>query len=255
MNRIQYTTTTTGTGALTLSVDTGYQALADSKFNQQNNSSIFSYVLIDADGANWEHGICSISGATLTRTSVLESTNSDAAISLSAGTHTVFLTRAGLEGMIIQQYFTVATPAAITGASDTPSFDTEAFDGIGAIPGEADISTDLPFSGTISSLLDRVSISRAVKATMWAHFTGNANGGMLGAKLDTYYGNNAFSGWTPNINSTAIVASVSTPWMGMRSAQNATAGIAVDNLNFTLYNNTGSSITPNAVHLLLEWMI
>ena len=89
-DRIKETTTTTGTGDITL-------AGAVAQFRTFNSSfgtlTFFYYVIIDADGVDWETGRGYLSASTtLVRAVVQKSSNADAAINLSAGTHTVFST-------------------------------------------------------------------------------------------------------------------------------------------------------------------
>ena len=87
-DRVKETTTTTGTGTITLAgAVTGYQA-----FSAIGNGNTTYYVIEDANGTGWEVGIgtYTLSGTTLARTTVLASTNSDSQITLSSGTHTVF---------------------------------------------------------------------------------------------------------------------------------------------------------------------
>lgn len=87
VNRAKMTTATTGTGTLTLgSAVDGYQTFADAGVA---DADVVRYVI--EDGSNWEigTGTYTASGTTLSRT-VSESSNSDAAISLS-GTATVFV--------------------------------------------------------------------------------------------------------------------------------------------------------------------
>jgi hypothetical protein len=89
-DRVQETTTTTGTGTLTLAgAATGYQSFA-----AVGDGNTCRYALEDASGTAWEVGIgtYTASGTTLARTTVLASSNSNAAITLSAGTHKVYLT-------------------------------------------------------------------------------------------------------------------------------------------------------------------
>jgi len=89
-DRVKETTTTTGTGTLTLAgAATGYQA-----FSAIGNANTCIYALEDANGTGWEVGIgtYTLSGTTLARTTILASSNSGSAISLSAGTHSVFVT-------------------------------------------------------------------------------------------------------------------------------------------------------------------
>jgi hypothetical protein len=89
-NRAKMSTATTGTGTLTLgSAVAGYQSFADAGVA---NGDVVRYVI--EDGNNWEigQGTYTSSGTTLSRT-VLESSNSDTAISLS-GSATVLITAA-----------------------------------------------------------------------------------------------------------------------------------------------------------------
>jgi len=88
-DRVKDTTTTTGTGTITLanSPPNGYQA-----FSSLGDGSTTYYAIEDADKTDWEVGLgtYTLSGHTLARTTVLASTNSNNAISLSSGEHTVF---------------------------------------------------------------------------------------------------------------------------------------------------------------------
>lgn len=102
-DRCRETSTTTGTGALTLAgATTGCRSF---------NSAVgvgpsFYYVLLDANGTGWEAGVGVLSDSThLTRTTVQKSSNSNAAISLSSGSHTVF--SALTEGWFTNQPFDV----------------------------------------------------------------------------------------------------------------------------------------------------
>jgi hypothetical protein len=84
-NRVQVTSTSTGTGAFTLgSAVTGYQNFAGVGDGNQ------TYYLI-TDGVNWETGIGTYtsSGTTLSRDRVFASSNSGALVNWGAGTKTV----------------------------------------------------------------------------------------------------------------------------------------------------------------------
>lgn len=91
-DRVKETSTTTGTGTLTLAgAASGYRA-----FSVVGDGNTCAYCIEDADGTSWEVGIgtYTLSGTTLARTTVLANDNGDtSAITLSSGTHTVFLTR------------------------------------------------------------------------------------------------------------------------------------------------------------------
>lgn len=87
-DRAHQTTTTTGAGTVTLiSPATGEQAI--SAIAQVGDP--VPYTILDANGTDWETGLAPLgSSSTLTR-GPLRSTNSNAAISLSSGTHQVFV--------------------------------------------------------------------------------------------------------------------------------------------------------------------
>ena len=90
-DRVKETTTTTGTGAVTLAgAASGFQAFSAGV----GNSNTTYYTIQDANGTAWEVGLGTLNAdsTTLTRTTVYESSNSDAAITLTSGTHTVFCT-------------------------------------------------------------------------------------------------------------------------------------------------------------------
>lgn len=86
-NRVQETTTTTGTGTITLAgAVAGYQSFAII-----GNTNTTYYTI--TSGTAWEVGIgtYTLSGTTLARTTILSSSNTNAAITL-AGTSNVFAT-------------------------------------------------------------------------------------------------------------------------------------------------------------------
>ena len=87
-DRVKDTTTTTGTGTFTLSgsAPTGFQA-----FSAIGNGNDCIYECESADGSQVEigRGTYTSSGTTLSRTTIIWSTNSNAAVSFSAGTKTI----------------------------------------------------------------------------------------------------------------------------------------------------------------------
>jgi hypothetical protein len=87
-DRVKETTTTTGTGTLTLAgAVTGFQS-----FSVIGNANTTYYTI--TDGTNWEVGIGTYtsSGTTLSRDTVLESSNSGNLVNWSAGSKDVFVT-------------------------------------------------------------------------------------------------------------------------------------------------------------------
>lgn len=94
-DRVKETTTSTGSGNITL-------AGAVAQFQTFNAAfgidARFPYAIVDADGVDWEVGIGYLSGSTtLVRETVTASSNAGAAVNLSAGTHSVFCTNAAGE--------------------------------------------------------------------------------------------------------------------------------------------------------------
>jgi hypothetical protein len=90
IDRAKETTTTTGTGSVTLlGAVTGFQSLAG-----VGNTNTTYYCIADQTGANWEVGLgtYSTTGPTLARTTVIASSNAGAAVTFTAGTKDVFVT-------------------------------------------------------------------------------------------------------------------------------------------------------------------
>jgi hypothetical protein len=87
-DRVKETTTTTGTGTYTLAgAVTGFES-----FGSIGNTNTTYYCC--TDGTDFEVGIgtYTASGTTLARTTILQSSNSDNAVSWSSGTRTIFCT-------------------------------------------------------------------------------------------------------------------------------------------------------------------
>jgi hypothetical protein len=87
-DRVKETTSTTGTGTITLAgAATGFQA-----FSVIGNANTTYYTIAGQSGGEWEVGIgtYTLSGTTLSRDTVLESSNSGALVNFSAGTKDVF---------------------------------------------------------------------------------------------------------------------------------------------------------------------
>ena len=89
-NRVKETTTTTGTGTVTLlGASTGFQSFA-----VIGNANTAYYTIAGQTTSEWEVGIGTYTsaGTTLARTTVLSSSNAGAAVNFSAGTKDVFVT-------------------------------------------------------------------------------------------------------------------------------------------------------------------
>ena len=87
-DRVKETTTTTGTGTYTLAgAVTGFETFAS-----VGDGNVTYYCC--TDGTDFEVGVgtYTASGTTLARTTILQSSNSDAAVNWGAGTRTIFCT-------------------------------------------------------------------------------------------------------------------------------------------------------------------
>lgn len=88
-NLVHQQSSGTGTGNLTLSAVNGKQSFATA-FSTGVTTDVFDYFISNQSAAEWERGTGHMSDAsTLVRDTVIESTNSNAAVSFSAGTKDV----------------------------------------------------------------------------------------------------------------------------------------------------------------------
>ena len=90
-DRVKETTTTTGTGTLTLGgAVTGFETFAAGI----GNSNTTSYAVILPGSAEFEVGLGTLSSdsSTIARTTIISSSNSDNAVNFSAGTKNIFCT-------------------------------------------------------------------------------------------------------------------------------------------------------------------
>ena len=115
-DRVQETTTTTGTGTVTLAgAVSGFQS-----FSVIGNANTCYYAIVGS--TEWEVGIGTYtsSGTTLSRDTILESSNSGSAVNFSAGTKNVFVTYPAEKSVDIDTAQTLTnktlTDPAITGA-------------------------------------------------------------------------------------------------------------------------------------------
>ena len=110
-DNVMESSTTTGTGDFTLAgAITGFSTFA----SRYSTGDTCYYAIKEVDAAGgpsgaWEVGIGTYSAAnTLTRTTVLSSSNSDAAVNFAAGTKRAFVTLTALQGGSIRERLTAA---------------------------------------------------------------------------------------------------------------------------------------------------
>jgi hypothetical protein len=116
-DRVKETTTTTGTGTYTLAgAETGFQSFA---VVGNGNSTYYTVT----DGTNWEVGVGTYtsSGTTLSRDTILASSNSGSAINWGAGSKDVFLTYPAERSVLVDNNFEIvpATSAGLSGNTIT----------------------------------------------------------------------------------------------------------------------------------------
>jgi hypothetical protein len=114
-DRVQETSTTTGTGSFTLAgAVTGYQAFS----SVLATADTTYYTIADQGGANWEVGLGTFtSPSTLARTTILSSSNAGSAVSFAAGTKNVFITYPAGRSVLANSSGVVPVNVGGTGAS------------------------------------------------------------------------------------------------------------------------------------------
>lgn len=114
-DRVRETTTTTGTGTITLGgAVSGFQS-----FSVIGNANTTYYAIVDSTSGSWEVGIGTYTsaGTTLSRDTVLESSNSGSLVSFSAGTKDVFCTYPAERSLYVDGSAIVPATAATLGTS------------------------------------------------------------------------------------------------------------------------------------------
>jgi hypothetical protein len=115
-NRVRETTSTTGTGAQTRAgaVD-GFQTFAAGI----GNSNTTYYAISLNSASEWEVGLGTLNGdsSTLTRTTVLESSNSDSAVDFAAGSKEVFCTLPSEKALYLDASDALGNAGIITNTS------------------------------------------------------------------------------------------------------------------------------------------
>ena len=125
-DRVKEQTTTTGTGTVTL----GGAVSGFDTFASVGDGNTTYYAIVSQSANEWEVGIgtYTASGTTLSRDTILESSNSDSAVNFSAGTKDVFVTYPADKSVYADAAGTVNT-GAIAAASLTLTTDLAVADG------------------------------------------------------------------------------------------------------------------------------
>ena len=100
-DRVKETTTSTGTGTINLAgAETGFETFVAGI----GNSNTTYYAIVHTDANEFEVGLGTVTDAspdTLSRTTILSSTNSDSAVDFSAGTKNVFCTLPASKAVVV----------------------------------------------------------------------------------------------------------------------------------------------------------
>lgn len=118
-DRVKETSTTTGTGTVTLAgAVTGFQS-----FSAVGNANSTFYCIAAQSGTEWEVGIGTYtsSGTTLSRDTVLSSSNSGSLVNFSAGTKDVFVTFPASSTLYALNNTTIAVSGAIPSGANATS--------------------------------------------------------------------------------------------------------------------------------------
>jgi hypothetical protein len=182
-DRVYETSTTTGTGALTLAAAiTGYQRFSAAM--STNDTCYYFIQAVDGNGnpsGDWESGLGTYSSAnTLTRTTVQQSSNADAAVNFAAGT----------------KYVGLSPTAAFIGTRAAVSQTTEVIAGFIASPSAKSykLVVKMPHAGTITEATT-ISVSGTCTATFKVNSTalgGTANSVSSGEQSQAHASTNTF---------------------------------------------------------------
>jgi hypothetical protein len=187
-DRVKETTTTTGTGTITLAgATTGFQS-----FSVIGDGNTTYYVI--TDNTDWEVGIGTYtsSGTTLSRDTILESSNSGSAVNFAAGSKDVFVTYPAERSVYTDGAGTAITPATAsvlgvasggTGASTLTANNVILGNGTSAVqlvaPGTSgNVLTSNGTTWTSASLFDsgtRMIFAQTTAPTGWTKDTTNYN--------------------------------------------------------------------------------
>ena len=147
--RVKETTTTTGTGALSLGgAPTGFETFAAGI----GNSNTTYYAIFHATADEFEVGLGTLDGdsSDLTRTTVYASSNSDSAVSFSAGTKTVFCTMPAARSVFLDADGDVTLGANLDVGGNLVVTGTTTFNGGTLTLGDAN-TDNIVFGGEVDS--------------------------------------------------------------------------------------------------------
>jgi hypothetical protein len=225
-DRVKETTTTTGTGTVTLlGASTGFQSFA-----VVGNGNTTFYTIASQTNSEWEVGIgtYTASGTTLARTTVLSSSNSGSLVNFSAGTKDVFVTYPSSRSIYADGTTLTATNSSVLPATSGGTGQSSAFTQYGVTYASTTTALATTAAGTAGYVL---TANAGAAPTFQAGFSASAN--------NTFTGTQTFNG-TSSIFATVLLDSAETV--------NVVAAAPSSTTNFYVQSGSVQYYTSNAAN-------
>jgi hypothetical protein len=261
-DRVQETSTSTGTGTITLAgAVTGYQSFA-----VIGNTNTTYYTIADQSGSNWEVGIGTyyLANTSLARTTILASSNANAAVTFGAGTKSVFVTYPA-EKAIYSDAGNVTTitnfassNVLITGGtiSGVSGLGTMASQNANSVTITGGSLNNVIIGNSTPNLATFTNVTAAYHVAT-ANITGNSATGAISYGNLSYSDVNIFASYTAAANNyvqkiiqnTSNGSASSVDFIVSNNLGNATAFYGNFGMNSANFAGTGSLNSPNSVYV------
>ena len=194
-DRVLETSITAGTGTLTLAgAVSGYRS-----FNSAFTNGNIVFYTVDDGAGNWEVGYGTIGTGTLTRTTVLESSNANALVVFSSASKRVYCT-APTPALLPDQ--TSQSGKVLTTNGTTPSWTTPNAGTVTSVTGTAPIVSSGGATPAISIPAATSSVNGYLTSTDWTTFNGKGSGSVTTVSVVSA---NGFTGTVANATTTPAI--------------------------------------------------